>query len=216
MKTTSVALLGDHALVRAGMRLALQNIKIRVIGDTNAEEEAIKMMQAHRGNTILMYLANPRPSHLQSIHRIRKKSPDTPILIVSLQPNEEYAWQALQAGVTGYLQNDAELPELETAIRAVSRGQTYLCRSISQHVVGKYVRQKNQDVLSEKITPRQQQILQLVVEGLSTREIAQRLEISVRTVETHRFHLMERLGIRNIAGLVRFAMQSGLVKPTQE
>lgn len=212
MKSVNLVVVGDHILVRTGISTLLRNLGAHLIAEVTSEQEARRVLDSHRKNTILLDIVIPQIDRLEAIQNILADYPNVRVMIVALQFNEEYAWQALRAGATGYLQNDAGLAELEMAIRAVAKGQTYVSPSISKHVVGKYVRQKNNDVISEKLTPRQQQILKMVVEGLSTREVAQRLSISIRTVETHRFQLMERLGIRNVAGLVRFAIQSGLIK----
>jgi DNA-binding NarL/FixJ family response regulator len=141
------------------------------------------------------------------------------VIILSMHANEEYVLQALKAGASGYLLKDAFTNELEMAIQAVSRGETYLSPPVSKHVIAGYMRRiGGQDLEEDKpltmldrLTPRQREILQLIAEGYTTQEIAQKLSISVKTAETHRTQLMDRLDIHDIAGLVRYAIRVGLV-----
>jgi DNA-binding NarL/FixJ family response regulator len=135
------------------------------------------------------------------------------VIILSMHANEEYVLQALRFGVAGYLLKDAAAVELDLAIKAVARGETYLSPAISRNVIDQYLaRLKGDRPPAENLTPRQREILQLIAEGRNTKEIAFALGLSVKTVETHRSLMMERLGIRDIAGLVRYAMRIGLVK----
>jgi len=137
-----------------------------------------------------------------------------------MHANEEYVLRALQAGAIGYLLKDADTAELELAVRAAARGEAYLSPAISRHLIADYVRRVGQDPqLAESLshglsllTPRQREVLQLIAEGRTTREIARLLNISVKTVETHRAQLMERLDIHDVAGLVRYAIRAGLTQ----
>ena len=137
-----------------------------------------------------------------------------------MHANEEYVWQALRSGAVGYLLKDAGTSELELAIKAVARGETYLSPPISKQVIEDYIqrvdgeidKEKLEGPLSERLTQRQREILQLIAEGHTTQAIAQELNISVKTVETHRMQLMDRLDIHDIAGLVRYAIRIGLVR----
>ena len=131
-----------------------------------------------------------------------------------MHKSEEYVWQALRAGAVGYLLKDAELAELALALTAVTRGETYLSPPISKHLIREYVqRVGGEETTLERLTPRQREILQLIAEGYTTKAIAQRLGLGVKTVETHRTQMMERLGIHDIAGLVRYAIRMGMVLP---
>ena len=141
--------------------------------------------------------------------------------MLSMHSNEEYVVQALRAGASGYLLKDSAPNELEIAVNAVSKGETYLSPAISKHVVNDYLRRVSGTDLDpteepgsfKKLTPRQREILQLIAEGNSTKEIASKLIVSVKTVETHRIQLMERLGIHDVAGLVRYAIRTGIITP---
>jgi DNA-binding NarL/FixJ family response regulator len=140
--------------------------------------------------------------------------PRARVLVLSMHTSKEYVQQALRAGARGYLLKDAAPAELELAIRAVARGEIYLSPAVSRHVVEGYVRGEVAAAGPlEGLTPRQREILQLVAEGNTSRDIARQLGVSVNTVETHRAQLMERLGIHDLAGLVRYAIRVGLVSP---
>jgi DNA-binding NarL/FixJ family response regulator len=129
-----------------------------------------------------------------------------------MHTSEEYVWQALRAGASGYLLKDAGITELELAIRSVSQGQSYLSPAVSHHVIGSYIKRvSGEDSLLERLTPRQRQILQLVAEGHTTRQIAEKLNISFKTAETHRSQLMNQLNIHDVTGLVRYAIRMGLI-----
>jgi DNA-binding NarL/FixJ family response regulator len=145
---------------------------------------------------------------------VTKECPTVKVVILSMHANEEYVLQALRAGACGYLLKDAAVAELELALQAVTRGETYLGPRISRCVIEGYLeRLGNHRTLQEQLTPRQREIVQLIAEGKSAKEIAFELKVSVKTVEAHRAQLMRRLGIHDVAGLVRYAMRVGLVPP---
>jgi len=159
---------------------------------------------------------------LEAAERVAKEFPDIQVIILSMHATEEYVVQALRAGASGYLVKDAALTELEIAVNSVARGETYLSPAVSKHVIDKYIRRTQVDLSDtnieslkvyprEKLTSRQREILQLIAEGHTTKDIAQKLHVSTKTVETHRMQLMERLDIHDIAGLVRYAIRIGLV-----
>jgi len=149
---------------------------------------------------------------METTSRITKDFPNVRVIVLSMYANEEYVMQALRAGAAGYLVKEAATSELELAIRAVARGDTYLSPAVSGKVIDKTLgRAVPQSSPLDRLTPRQREILQLIAEGRSTRAIAERLHVSVKTVETHRAQLMDRLGIRDVAGLTRYAIRIGLV-----
>ena len=149
---------------------------------------------------------------LEAAARIAKEYPEVRVLMLSAHANEEYVRQALCAGAAGYLLKEGGIAELELAVRAVARGETYLSPAISKQVVADYVRHAGTEASPRQLlTPRQREILQLIVEGHSTKEIARTLHLSVKTVETHRTQLMERLDIHDIAGLIRYAIRAGML-----
>jgi DNA-binding NarL/FixJ family response regulator len=156
----------------------------------------------------------PGLNGLEAAAWLAKSMPRTKVLILSMHQSEEYVRQALKSGASAYLLKDAAPVELELAIRAVLRGETYLSPAVSRGVVSDYVqRLREAPDAGSGLTPRQTEVLQLIAEGLSTKDIARRLDLSVKTVETHRTQLMRQLDIHEIAGLVRYAMRIGLVSP---
>ena len=213
--TTRVLLADDHALVRVGIRSLLSTIVgFDVVGEAGTGHEVVELAGTLRPHVVLMDIAMPGLNGLDATARIVERHPEMRVIILSMHAGEEYALQALRAGAAGYLLKDADLLELERAIVAVARGETYLSPAISKHVIADYRRRvAEQPEPIDRLTPRQREVLRLIAEGLSTKEIAFKLSLSVKTVETHRAQLMERLEIRDVAGLVRFAVRSGLVDP---
>jgi DNA-binding NarL/FixJ family response regulator len=156
----------------------------------------------------------PGLNGLEAADRITKQWPQVRVIILSMHENEEYLRQALKAGALGYLLKGADLSELEHAIRAVSRGETYLTPSVARYTAETYRDGTGRELTPlERLSPRQREILQLIAEGHSTKEMAYRLNLSVKTIETHRTQLMDRLDIHDIAGLVRFALKAGILPP---
>lgn len=215
MDPIRIVLADDHALVRAGIRGLLEGLPaIQVVAETGDGQEALRLVQAHQPDVLLLDISMPGLNGLEVVARITKEFPDVRVLILSVHTKEEYVLQALRAGAAGYLLKEADPPELEVAIKAVARGETYLSPAVSKHVVGEYLRRVGgESGPLEILTPRQREILQLIAEGRTTREIAALLHLSVKTVETHRAQLMERLDLHDIAGLVRYAIRMGLVTP---
>jgi DNA-binding NarL/FixJ family response regulator len=215
MKMIRVLLADDHALVRAGISSLLQKLSdVQVVAEASNGHEALKLVKTHSPNLVLMDIAMAGLNGLEATARVVKEFPNIRVIILSMHANEEYVLQALRAGASGYMLKDAAIAELELAIQAVSRGETYLSPSISKRVVDNYLQRVNQqEGPLEQLTSRQREILQLIAEGKTTKEIAFLLNVSVKTVETHRAQLMDRLDIHDVAGLVRFAMRVGLLAP---
>jgi DNA-binding NarL/FixJ family response regulator len=215
MSRLRVMIVEDHALVRAGMRALLEKIDgIDVVSAVGDGWEAVKAVQTDAPDLVLMDIAMPELNGLDATSRIVKESPATRVILLSMHANEEYLQQALQSGASGYLLKGAELAELELAIKTVSRGDSYLTPAVAKYAIEAY-REKSDGPTGPlaKLSMRQREILQLIAEGHTTKDIAQRLNVSVKTVETHRAHLMERLEIHDVPGLVRFAVRVGLIQP---
>jgi DNA-binding NarL/FixJ family response regulator len=210
-----VMLVDDHKLVRAGLRALLQSLDgVEVVAEAAHGREALSLMVTYQPDVVLMDIGMPEMNGLEATARIVKDYPKSLVIILSMHSSEEYVLKALRAGAAGYLIKDAGSAELEVAVRAVARGESYLSPAVSKHVVGEYVRRVSGEANPpEVLTPRQREILQLLAEGHSAQDIAQTLSISVKTVETHRAQLMERLDIHDLAGLVRYAIRAGLVNP---
>jgi DNA-binding NarL/FixJ family response regulator len=215
MSHLRILLVEDHALVRAGMKALLQKIEgIEVAADMGDGLEAVKYVQMAPPDLVLMDIAMPGLNGLDATARIVKESPATRVILLSMHANEEYLQQALQVGASGYLLKGAELAELELALKAVARGERYLTPAVAKYAIEAY-RERSEGPAGPlaKLSLRHREILQLIAEGQTTKDIAHRLSLSVKTVETHRAQLMERLDIHDVPGLVRFAMRVGLIQP---
>jgi DNA-binding NarL/FixJ family response regulator len=215
MSETRILLADDHALVRAGIRSLLEKLPgVKVVGEAGDGREALSMVKELAPNIVLMDIAMAGLNGLEAAARLTKEVPGVKVIILSMHANEEYVLQALRAGASGYLLKDAAIAELKLALSAVSRGETYLSPAISKHVIDNYLdRVGDKQSPLEGLTPRQREILQMIAEGKTTKEIAFLLNLSVKTVETHRSQLMDRLGIHDVPGLVRYAMRVGLITP---
>ncbi len=216
MNVIHVLVAEDHALVRAGLKLLLQKLNgVQVVAEVGDGLEAVKLVSSIRPDIVLMDIAMPGLNGLEATARIRRENPSTRVILLSMFGSEDYLRQALDAGASGYLLKGADLEELDKAIHSVSRGDSYLTPAVAKHAID-VIRQRHSGQAGplERLTPRQREVLQLIAEGHSTKAMADRLNLSVKTVETHRAQLMERLNIHDIAGLVRFAIQVGLIHPT--
>jgi len=221
MNSTRVLLVDDHLLVRAGLRTLLEQMPgTEVVGEASNGREAIDLIKAAPPDVVLMDITMSEMNGLVATAQITHDFPQVRILMLSMHATKEYVTQALQAGASGYLLKDAAPTELELAIRSVMRGEKYLSPAVSTHVIADYLQRttgsttSRVDTMLSSTTPltlRQREILQLIAEGNTTKEIAAKLTLSVKTVETHRTQLMERLDIHDIAGLVRYAIRIGLV-----
>lgn len=213
MTTIRIVLAEDHTLMRAGVRALLQQIEgITVVGEAGDGREALRQVAEIQPDLVLMDISMTGLNGLEATARLKKDFPHVRVVILSMHANEEYVLQAMRAGAVGYLLKDAGTAELELALRSVARGETYLSPAVSKHIIQGYLQRAEEvpDPL-EQLTPRQREILQLIAEGRTMKEIAQLLTISIKTVEAHRTQIMERLDIHDITGLVRFAIRVGLV-----
>jgi DNA-binding NarL/FixJ family response regulator len=210
-----IVLADDHQLVRAGIRSLVEKIPgIEVVAEASGGREAIAQVTKYLPDIALMDIAMPNLNGLAAAARIVKNFPEVKVIVLSAYANEEYVLQALRSGVSGYLLKDASLEELQLALKAVGHGETFLSPAVSKAVINSYLGAANVgSALMETLTPRQREILQLLAEGKSTKETAFLLNLSVKTVEAHRAQIMQRLGIHDLAGLVRFAIRAGLVMP---
>ena len=215
MTTIRVLLADDHTLVRAGIRGLLEGLAgVAVVGEAGDGQEALRLAEELRPTVILLDVGMPGLNGLETARRLATLNPAIRVVILSMHNSEEYVLRALRAGCAGYLLKGSAVSELEVAVRAVARGETYLSPAVSKQVVDDYVgRTGGAADPIDALTPRQREILQLVAEGNTSKEIAQRLALSFKTVEAHRAQIMERLGVHEVAGLVRFAVRVGLVAP---
>jgi DNA-binding NarL/FixJ family response regulator len=211
----------DHTLVRAGIQALLNDMtNVTVVAEAGDGHEALHLIETHRPDIAVIDVAMDGLNGLETALRISQNFPEVRVVMLSVYANEEYVMQALRNGASAYLLMNAAVNDLEFAIRAVIAGETSLSPAVSKKVV-EYLRRFGSEgdrarlggSPFERLTPRQREVLQLIAEGYSTQDIAQTLNISVKTVETHRAQLMQRLDIHDIAGLVRYAIREGLVAP---
>ncbi|WP_164014442.1 response regulator [Pyxidicoccus trucidator] len=211
-----VLLADDHKLVRAGLRALLESLPdVTVLAESGDGQEVMELAERLRPDVLLLDISLPGLNGIEVARRLARQCPATRVLILSMHTATEYVAQALRAGVAGYLVKDSAVDELKMALDSVHQGRTYLSPTISGAVVAGFLRTNESEApvpgSLALLTPRQREILQLIAEGHGTRGIATRLGVSVKTVETHRAQLMERLGIYDVPALVRLAMRHGLV-----
>ena len=212
-----ILLADDHTLVRAGLRALLESMEeVTAVSEAGDGRRALELVAAERPDVALLDISMPGLNGLDVAARVSSESPHTRLLILSMHSSPSHVAQALRAGAVGYLLKDSAAEELRLALRAVMSGDTYLSPAISRQVVDGFLGRTAQPpgpeaAVDAVLTPRQREILQLVAESRSSKEVAALLGLSVKTVEAHRSQIMERLGIHDLAGLVRYAIRVGLV-----
>jgi DNA-binding NarL/FixJ family response regulator len=212
--TITVLLADDHAVVRDGLRLLLEaQPDLSVIGDAANGREAVRQAARLCPDVVVMDIAMPELNGIEAAREIGEVCPSTQIIILSIHSTTEHVFRALQAGARGYLLKESAGIEVVNAVRAVHAGHRYLSQKISDSLVDDYVRQRQAAEAKSplaRLSPREREVLQLVVEGKSSAEIADTLSLSVKTVETYRTRLMHKLGVSDLPALVKFAIQHGL------
>jgi len=209
--TIKVLLADDHAIVRDGLKMVLQaQADIRVIGEATDGLEAVQQAVQHEPDVAIMDIAMPVLNGIEATEQIRDRCPETEVLILSMHSNSEHVFRALQAGALGYVLKESAGAEVIDAVRCVYAGKRYLGGKIADTVIEDYIRQRHTASPLESLSPRERQILQLVVEGRTSAEIAEVLSLSPKSVETYRSRLMQKLGISDMPSLVKFAIQHGL------
>jgi DNA-binding NarL/FixJ family response regulator len=214
MSNIRILLADDHVLVLAGIRGLIEEIEgTKIVAEATNGRDAVALAKQHRPDLVVMDISMKELNGIEATAQIKAELPDTRVLILSMHTTEEFVRRAIRAGASGYLVKDSAPLDLRMAIAAVMRNEIYLSPRISKHVVAGFLGGGGSADSSslDALTARQREILQMVAEGKSTKEIAFELDVSVKTVETHRAALMERLDIRDVAGLVMYAVRHGLV-----
>jgi DNA-binding NarL/FixJ family response regulator len=208
MSTLRILIADDHQLVRAGLKLLLTSseLDVDVVAEASNGLEALAACAALQPDLVLMDIAMPQMSGLDALQQLKVSHPNIRVLILSMFANEEHVIRALRLGAAGYLLKDSAPAELELAVRAMMRGETWLSSPISQQVVDGYLDRTNPTPLTE----RQTEVLRLLAEGHSVKEIAFQLSLSIKTIETFRTQIMERLDVHDLAGLIRYAIRRGI------
>ena len=215
MAKVRLLLADDHRLFRAGIRALLRTLEdVEVVAEASDGREALRLIAAQRPDVVLMDIMMPNLNGLDAAARIGRAFPRTGVVILSMNADEDSVLKALRAGAAGYLVKTADPAELELAIRAVGRGERFLSSAVSTHVVAACLGRVDKEQSSlDRLTSRQREVLQLIAEGHTTKEIAAKLNISVKTAEAYRGELMKALDIHDIASLTRYAIRTGLVSP---
>jgi DNA-binding NarL/FixJ family response regulator len=217
MPPIRIVLADDHKVVRMGIRAMLEGLGgIAIVGEAANGREALSLVERHQPDLLLADITMPEMNGLEATTRVVNDFPSVRVIMLSMHATEEYVWQALRAGARGYLLKDTDVSELDRAIKAVLDGTTYLTSAVSKQAVESYMeRMRNHSNVADILTPRQREILQLIAEGKALKEIALLLKLSVKTVETHRAMLMNRLDIHDTASLARYAIRIGMI-PTEK
>ena len=210
----NVILVDDHALVRAGIcNLVNQVADFTVVGEASNNLEAIELVRQLRPHVVIADITLGDESGLDLVPRIQGESPKTRVIILSMHASEELVAEALRLGASAYLLKESAPNELEIALRAVVRNENYLSPSVSKKMIDRFVRPATvADKQLDILTARQQQILTMIASRKSTKEIAYELDLSEKTIAAHRAQIMERVGVRDLVGLVLWAVKHGLVK----
>ncbi|HLC29875.1 MAG TPA: response regulator transcription factor [Dehalococcoidia bacterium] len=217
METLRVLIADDHAIVRAGIRLLLDSQEgIEIVGEAKDGAEAVAKTRELAPDVVLMDVAMPGLSGLEATREIRQKNPDTRVLMLTMHDDEEYFFQAVSLGASGYILKEATPEEVVSAIRIVSRGGVAFHPSLGRKLLDDYLHRVQAGEESESyslLTEREREILGLTAEGSSAREIGEKLALSPRTVERHRANLMEKLDLHNRSEVVQYAIRKGIISP---
>lgn len=209
-----IILADDHPLVRAGIRAELEKLpSLEVVGEAGNGREVLELVKSLQPDVVFLDISMPGLNGLEAVARLTQEFPAVRVIILSMHENEEYVCRALKAGAVGYLLKKAATTELEAALQRVSAGEIYLSREISARLQKKFPLSAGGGTRHplDQLTGRHREILQLIAEGQNTKEIAEILKLSPKTVEYHRLKLMEQVNIHDVPGLVRFALRTGVI-----
>lgn len=213
--TIRVVLVDDHAIVRTGLRMLFQTEPdIAIVGEADSGEAAIAAVTALKPDVVVMDIAMPGMSGIEATRRIKAVSPETAVLALTMHEEEPYFFQMLEAGASGYVPKRAAADDLVSAVRVVAQGQVFLYPSLARLLVQDYLQREaaGQTEEADLLTPREREVLTLIAQGLTNREIAEALVISVKTVDRHRENIMHKLNLHSRVELVKYAIAKGLIK----
>lgn len=204
----------DHAIVREGVhQLLSQEPDIEVVGEAADGAQAVDLARKLRPDLVLMDIGMPGMNGLEATRVLKAEQPQTDVLVLTMQEGEDYFFRLLQAGASGYVLKGAGSAELLSAIRAVRQGGVYLNPTMTKKVLGDVLKRPEQArAASDPLTPREREVLKLIADGMTNREIADELVLSLSTVQTHRLHIMEKLNLHNRTELVKYAIRRGLIE----
>lgn len=205
-----VLLADDHQIVREGLRALLEKAGHEVVGEAGDGHEACKLARTLKADIAVLDLSMPLLNGMDAAREMRSLSPEVKTIMLSMYPDKRYVLQALKVGAKGYVLKSQAADDLLRAIREVARGEVYLSPEVAESVVDAYVNKTG--VAADPLTPRERQVMQLIAEGSTTKGVANTLNISFKTAESHRNHIMKKLGIHDVVALMRHAIQAGLVQ----
>jgi two-component system response regulator NreC len=222
MKKTRLLIADDHSVVRDGIRMVLQSSPgYRIVAEADNGERAVELAERHSPDVVIMDISMPKMNGIEATERIKRLHPDIKVIILTVHEDEEYVFQILRAGASGYVLKSAGKKEIFAAIKSALSGERFFSPGISKIIVDGFVNRSDGKSHESKqietrqgqvLTKRETEILQYIAQGCTNRKIAETLFLSVRTVNTHRTNLMQKLNIHDTARLVRYAIESGLVK----
>jgi two-component system response regulator NreC len=215
MKQTRVLLADDHRLIRTGLRLVIeQHTSYAVVGEADDGRQAVSMANKLKPDVVVMDIGMPNLNGIEAARQISDAQPEIAIVMLSMHSDEGYVLRALNAGARAYLLKDSAEADLSRAIEAVTEGKSFFSPAVSKLLLDDYMRKLKRAGVEDSydlLSPREREILQLVAEGSSSKEIANMLNLSVYTVETHRSNLMQKLNLRGIPELILYAVRKGLI-----
>jgi DNA-binding NarL/FixJ family response regulator len=215
MNKTRVLLADDHRLMRSGLRLVIeQNPDFQVVGEADDGRQAVALTSELKPDVVVMDIGMPNLNGIEAAHQITEAHPEVPVVMLSMHSDEGYVLRALKSGARAYLLKDSAEADLSRAIQAVREGKSFFSPAVSKLLLDDYVRKLQRAGIEDSydlLSPREREILQLVAEGKSSKEIAVDLNLSVYTIETHRSNLMQKLNLRGIPELILYAVRKGLI-----
>ncbi len=209
---TNIIIADDHKLVREGLKnLIEKNLQMKVVGEASDGHAAVQLAQQLKPHLIIMDISMPGLGGIEATRKILTTLPETKIIALSMHDDEQFVLESLKAGASGYLLKDCAFDELLHAITDVMNGKTFLCSQVNQYIIKSYVARVSQyETAFSVLTPREREVLQMITEGNATKSIAVTLEVSIKTVETHRQQIMQKLDLHSIAELTKYAIRSGI------
>lgn len=216
MAKTRIVIADDHSIVREGVRMILATQRdFDVVGEAASGEEALALIEKHRPDVVVMDISMPGIGGIEATGQIKHRYPKINVLALTMHEDESYVFRLLRAGASGYVLKRAAATDLVTAVRAASRGEAFLYPSVARNLIADYLRRVEAGEEKERydgLTGREREILTLIAQGLSNQDIARKLYISIKTVQTHRAHILEKLGLHDRTELVRYAIRKGLIE----
>lgn len=216
MPRIKLVLVDDHAVVRSGLRMLLEaQPDIEIIGEAESGAEAVMLVRSSHPDVVLMDIQMPDMNGIEATKQIKEKAPATAVLALTMHEDDQYFFEMLHAGASGYVPKRAAPDDLLVAIRTAARGEVFLYPSLATRLVQDYLKRAetgDQPLVYDDLTPREREVLILIAEGLSNAEIAEKLVISIKTVDRHRENIMRKLNMHNRIDLVKYALRTGLIE----